>query len=130
MKDRLLADILAENPKKLVIFRPTTFFSRRPQIIKFFQHFTSNFQLFPRKKFLIICIGCAAYSYRYQLQPIVLIIGTDYAYGRRTALYNMYLPGEIHGGEGSCLVSQLTSKKARKRDFKKLQLIIKILFNI
>jgi len=35
-----------------------------------------------RKNFLIICIGCANYSYRYPIQPIVLIIGTDYAYGR------------------------------------------------
>jgi len=43
---------------------------------------TLKFQLYPWKKFLIICIGCSAYSYRYRLPPIVLIIGTDYAYGR------------------------------------------------
>jgi len=31
---------------------------------------------------IMLSIGGADYSYRYQLQPIVLVIGTDYAYGQ------------------------------------------------
>ena len=50
-----------------------TFFSR-PQII-FKPFITEKRQFIPPKiyEIMILCIGCADYSYQYRLQPIVLI---------------------------------------------------------